>query len=479
MQDIALLETRIKNLEYYTQLSLLETNTANLDIKDSEGTDRFKSGFFVDNFTSANTQIRSGIKNSIDPSNNELRPSSYTTSIDLVLGASSLTGVNGPKDENADPRYVTDLIGNNVRRSTVDPTNGSEGTDGMGLLTLDYEEVNFIDQKTATRVVNAAPYFVAFYKGTVTLNPSSDIWIEQSRVATQTVEGLIGGFSSTDITANVGDLDPQAGWSPTVWGSWNEQWTGSTTTRNSTSEVATETISGGYGRSDGRQTTTTTTTTETVTRTGTNSRAGTSQRLTTTPGNSINLGDKVISSDVSSFMRSRNIEFTGRRLKPESEIFAFFDTTNVTRYCVPKLIRIQMLSGTFAVGETVQSSQNPVPGLTQDLPWISFRLADAHHRTGPFNDPLDVYTINPYTGEEQPDIYSTASDTLNVDLGSLALEATGQYYGYINEGMILEGQNTGARARVTEVRLISDNVGSIRGSFYIPNSSAPTAGAAM
>ncbi|MEK9894735.1 MAG: DUF4815 domain-containing protein, partial [Pelagibacteraceae bacterium] len=37
MQDIALLEKRIANLEYYTQLSLLETNTANLEIKDSDG----------------------------------------------------------------------------------------------------------------------------------------------------------------------------------------------------------------------------------------------------------------------------------------------------------------------------------------------------------------------------------------------------------------------------------------------------------
>ena len=37
MSDIRRLENRIRNLEYYTALSLLETNTANLFVPDSEG----------------------------------------------------------------------------------------------------------------------------------------------------------------------------------------------------------------------------------------------------------------------------------------------------------------------------------------------------------------------------------------------------------------------------------------------------------
>ena len=53
MFDINRLENRLKNVEFYTQLSLLETDTANLTIKDATtGLDRFKSGFFVDNFRS-------------------------------------------------------------------------------------------------------------------------------------------------------------------------------------------------------------------------------------------------------------------------------------------------------------------------------------------------------------------------------------------------------------------------------------------
>ena len=87
MIDIKQLENRIKNLEYYTSLSLLETNTTNLFIPDSAGLNRFKSGFFVDNFTSLLAQETGiEIKNSIDTRNKELRPKHYTNSVDLIFG---------------------------------------------------------------------------------------------------------------------------------------------------------------------------------------------------------------------------------------------------------------------------------------------------------------------------------------------------------------------------------------------------------
>ena len=87
MSDIRRLENRIRNLEYYTALSLLETNTANLFVPDSEGLNRFKSGFFVDNFNTFRPQEESfEIKNSIDLENKELRPKHYTTSVDLIFG---------------------------------------------------------------------------------------------------------------------------------------------------------------------------------------------------------------------------------------------------------------------------------------------------------------------------------------------------------------------------------------------------------
>ena len=59
MSDIKKLENRISSLEYYTSLTTLETTTANLFVSDADGLNRFKSGFFVDNFTGFKPQEES------------------------------------------------------------------------------------------------------------------------------------------------------------------------------------------------------------------------------------------------------------------------------------------------------------------------------------------------------------------------------------------------------------------------------------
>ena len=40
-------------------------------------------------------------------------------------------------------------------------------------------------------------------------------------------------------------------------------------------------------------------------------------------------------------------------MKPYNRVYAFFDGVDVTRFCVPKLIEIEMIRGTFRVSETV------------------------------------------------------------------------------------------------------------------------------
>ena len=50
MRDISALEKRIKNLEYYTSLSLLEKEAKDYKILDSNGVDRFKNGLLIDPF---------------------------------------------------------------------------------------------------------------------------------------------------------------------------------------------------------------------------------------------------------------------------------------------------------------------------------------------------------------------------------------------------------------------------------------------
>ena len=51
MRDIGRLQDRIENLEFYTALNLLERDAESFEIQDTNGLNRFKSGFIVDNFS--------------------------------------------------------------------------------------------------------------------------------------------------------------------------------------------------------------------------------------------------------------------------------------------------------------------------------------------------------------------------------------------------------------------------------------------
>ena len=119
MKDIATIENRVKNVEYYTSLSLLEVETSNMSLRDPQtNLDRFKSGFFVDNFKS----VASGdvtnrqFKASIDSTEGKLRPQHYTTSIDLLLGSEAIVGAATSSNPSADYRFAGDLGDSNVRR---------------------------------------------------------------------------------------------------------------------------------------------------------------------------------------------------------------------------------------------------------------------------------------------------------------------------------------------------------------------------
>ena len=87
-------------------------------IPDESGLTRFKSGIFVDNFTTTQNQLISGnITNPIDPINTELRPSHFTTEVDMLIGSRSLIGIGTTANPNVSPAFVTDIVGSNFRRT--------------------------------------------------------------------------------------------------------------------------------------------------------------------------------------------------------------------------------------------------------------------------------------------------------------------------------------------------------------------------
>ena len=454
MQDIALLEDRIQNLEYYTALSLLESNTESLFIPDNAGLTRFKSGIYVDNFSGTATQLKLGkVTNSVDPSNLELRPTHYTTEVDLLLGSRSLIGIGTTASATADPRFVTDLIGNGIKRTGQ-------------LLTLDYDSAPRIVQGFATRVENVTPYLVTTYTGNIVLFPSSDIWIDQVRLQPQRIE--VDNYTQTRRQLEFDGYDPQTGLGPVRWGTWNTTWTGSSST-SSSNRIQT----GSNSRNNGSQIVTTnsfqTTTTTTTTRTGTSTRAGERLRISEVT-DTVNEGDKVVSTSVIAFMRSRNIEFTGRKFKPLTRLYGFFDGQDVNAFVVPKLIEVKMISGTFTVGQLVNGTMaaGTVTATNAATPRVSFRVATSNHKIGPIASPTDVFTTSPYDESYTvPATYSSSSILVNVDTVSLADQTQGLYSGFIRTGMRLRSAT--GEAEITNIRLFSDHVGTVLGSFFIPN----------
>jgi hypothetical protein len=505
MVDIKQLENRIKNLEYYTSLSLLETSTSNLFISDSNGLNRFKSGFFVDNFSSTvaqETAIES--KNSIDIRNKELRPKHYTTAVDLLFGPVD----NLPVD--------SDLAFSAVEGIDIIKTGD--------IITLDYTEVEWLSQLFATRSESVTPFIVSFWKGNLELVPASDTWIDTVRLEAN-ITNIEGNYTQTITNLNA---DPQTGFLPTIWNSWVDNWTGqnvvnTTITRTESSIWGHSTDGSGRLRGTspkqlariaagimpttfgvlGEETTTVFEDTYNQTiDTGVRNRTGV-RTIVTEQFDQNSQGDRTVSRDLISFMRSRNIQFTNKNIKPLTRLYAFFDGVDVTKYCVPKLLEINMISGVFEVGETVVGVV-PTTGLgpTQtgsNAPRINFRVAQANHKEGPYNSPNTTYPESPYlpnvnfetnvlagtaaggtggtfvTGLERPTIrrlpttYSSTSEILNVDTFSLSNEPQGSFSGYVESGMILVGQLSGAQATVTNVRLVSDLTATLIGSFFIPN----------
>ena len=170
------------------------------------------------------------------------------------------------------------------------------------------------------------------------------------------------------------------------------------------------------------------------------------------------LGDRTISRDIIPYMRSRNIEITTTRMKPRTRFYVYFDNVDVTAFVTPKLIEISMTSGVFQTGETVTSS-----GFT-------FRLAAPNHLEAPYNAPTKVSTVNTYDNEAPiSNVYSTSSTLLNVDTFSLATQVQGAFSGHVKNGMKLVGTTSGAQATVTDVRLITDTLGSLKCCFSLPN----------
>ena len=151
MRDIGKLQKRIERLEYYTALSILEQQTLNMQIKDELGLDRFKSGFFVDNFEGH------GLGN--------------ISSDDYVCAI-------GTQQSTLRPQNKEDSVGLKERSPNPDERRLNGYAYNNGIVTLPFESLNLLGNTFATKTINPNPFVVLQYVGDVAISPSIDTWYD-------------------------------------------------------------------------------------------------------------------------------------------------------------------------------------------------------------------------------------------------------------------------------------------------------------
>lgn len=276
MRDIGRIEKRVKNLEYYTVLSLLERDAQQAQIQDELGFERFKNGFLVDSFTGH------GIGDSVDNPD-------YSVSVNFTTKEAS-------PPVSSKFFKLKEFATNNSSRSSNNYVLSGD------LISLPYNEVVFIENKFSSKTENLNPFSVVKFNGQLVLDPPGDIWFDDTRSPDIIVDSKSDYQTLRDYSISKKDLK-------NVYGSINDiqQLRGGVILDSATALAQTDR------------------TLEQLI--GALSPSTSSLSLT---GNEVVLNTTIIPK-----MRDVNIKFTVNGMRPNTRLYAFFENENVTNYCRP------------------------------------------------------------------------------------------------------------------------------------------------
>jgi hypothetical protein len=306
MKDIGELESRVKNLEYYTSLNMLERETSEKQLFDESG-ERFKNGIFTDAFTGhgGGDTSNPAYKIAIDRDESSARPMylsentrwSYRDSgSDLLSGATNtLTG--SPSWNNVSVPSGT-VVHSGKRKNVV---------------CLDFIEKSHVVQPFATDHMSVNPYDVATWSGSLEISPTSDEWkdVTHRPDIINNVEGNNEALLK-EIAENPNVLG-------TEWNEWQTSWTGWRWGRGRRGRRFSRGRSG-RGWLFGRR------------RTDRQVRSGIQTSLKETFNNEV-IDDVPVDTTFIPFIRSRKVYFQAQLLKPNTKFYVYFDDVDVTSYC--------------------------------------------------------------------------------------------------------------------------------------------------
>lgn len=293
MKDIANLEGRIANLEYYTALNLLEQTTSSMQVTDADGLNRFKNGFLADNFSDFQAA---------DLTNVEFRAAADTTQQQLR------------------PQFKT-----RNKKLVVDKANSTGFTFKGNIAIAAYTENNIGGNAFATQSISINPYLLYDMGGTMQLSPNNDTWSDDTKLPAVTVTDNAGMDAFTKLATATGVLG-------TKWSTWPQQNStilGSKTTTTTSPFVAV--VAGGRSPQMASGTITNSSTTSTIKTKTTLSGVATTVGSTTT---SYSI-DAVNNVSIIPYCRSIPIQVYAQKLRPNTKLYAFFDGVAVSANCTP------------------------------------------------------------------------------------------------------------------------------------------------
>ena len=162
MQDIAGLETRINQIEYYTSLNSLEQGATALQIPDAYGINRFKNGILVDDFSSYATAdtLNTDYNTTINRRTRQLTAGQNISNFPLV------------------PLAVAYNMGSLDSSSMSNLGYAINNDSYVNYISLPYTTSNTATQKFASRTININPFSVSQVQGITALSPNVDNWVD-------------------------------------------------------------------------------------------------------------------------------------------------------------------------------------------------------------------------------------------------------------------------------------------------------------
>ena len=460
MQDIAGIESRITNIEYYTSLSLLEQKASALQITDSYGLNRFKNGIMVDDFSSYAVA---------DTNNND-----YSATINRRTG--QMTATQNVKNFPLKSVNLAYNLGSpsSTALSGLSYNVSSDGYVNYFSLPIS-STANVASQKFASRTVNVNPFSYSQKQGVVSLTPNVDNWVDTNYSPSLLI---------TDPNLQVFRANSQA---INVLSAGDWQTVSGTSTTSSYNRMNHGAFNGPFGSQVGF----TATTTQTITTQTQTNILGNYDKIDNTYA--LNNG-YITDISILPYIRPQQVAVRAKNMLFQTPVVSYFDNTSVNNYIRrTNVIELSNVTGTFneddVIGYFYSSVFTPTgivigvyvyPGTTNVRLYVAGDWATTNYRpSGVFQngffDNNGNYTSTTAAGTITDTRHyggriANANSSTTLQLSALANTTSGWYTG--NTIYFCSGRGVGQSATITnyyganQVAVLASSVSVANGDVY-------------